>query len=101
MGTVARRHSGFIVVTAVVRREGKQFVSWCPELDIASCGNSEEEAEKNLGDALELYLNTLETEEEREKVFTERGIQVHFEDEPVVASNVHISQLRARVPTSV
>ncbi len=42
--------------TGVIRKEGKWYVAWCPELDIASQGRTIEEAIKNLKEAIELYL---------------------------------------------
>jgi predicted RNase H-like HicB family nuclease len=41
---------------ATVWREGKWFVSQCLELDIASQGDTEEEALANLKEAIELHL---------------------------------------------
>jgi predicted RNase H-like HicB family nuclease len=41
---------------ANVWREGKWYVSQCLELDIASQGDSEEEALANLKEALELHF---------------------------------------------
>lgn len=43
-------------VSAVVNKEDHIYVSWCPELDIASQGDSVEEAIENLKEAIELYL---------------------------------------------
>jgi len=79
--------AGYIAVEIVVVKEGKQYSSWCPELDIASCGNSPEEAVKNLSDALELYLNTLEEEGEQEQVFKEKDIRIVQEDEPIIPTS--------------
>jgi len=87
---------GYIAVELVITKEGKQYSSWSPQLDIASCGNSPEEAVKNLGDALELYLNTLEEEGEREQVFKERGVRIVSLDEPVIPTSF-ITQYRQRV----
>ena len=42
--------------SAVVQKEGKWYVSWCPELDIASQGETIEKAIENLKEAIELYL---------------------------------------------
>jgi predicted RNase H-like HicB family nuclease len=42
--------------STVVQKEGKWYVSWCPELDIASQGETIEEAIENLKEAIELYL---------------------------------------------
>jgi predicted RNase H-like HicB family nuclease len=40
----------------VIYREGKYYVSQCLNIDIASCGNTIEEALNNLKDAVELYF---------------------------------------------
>jgi len=42
--------------TAIINREENGYVSLCPELDIASQGNTVEEARNNLVEALELFL---------------------------------------------
>lgn len=45
-------------LTAIIEREGEGYVSFCPELDIASQGNTIEEARRNLREALELFFET-------------------------------------------
>jgi predicted RNase H-like HicB family nuclease len=50
-------------VTAIIEREGDGYVSLCPELDIASQGDSIEEARKNLQEAVELFFETASPEE--------------------------------------
>jgi len=42
--------------TAVVWKETEGYVSKCPELGVASCGDSFSEAVNNLREAVELYL---------------------------------------------
>jgi predicted RNase H-like HicB family nuclease len=42
--------------TAVVWKEEGGFVSKCPELGVASCGDTFEEAVMNLKEAVELYI---------------------------------------------
>ena len=49
--------------TAIIEREGDGFVALCPDLDIASQGNSIEEARSNLREALELFFETASPEE--------------------------------------
>jgi len=44
--------------TAIIEKEGTGYVSLCPELDIASQGNTIEEAKQNLIEALELFYET-------------------------------------------
>jgi predicted RNase H-like HicB family nuclease len=43
-------------LTGVFWHEGKLVVSKCPEIGIASCGTTVEEALANLREAVELYL---------------------------------------------
>ena len=45
-------------VTAIIEREDDGFVALCPELDIASEGESIEEARTNLIEALTLFFET-------------------------------------------
>jgi predicted RNase H-like HicB family nuclease len=42
--------------TAIIEKENGGFVSLCPELDIASQGNTVEEAKSNLQEAIELFF---------------------------------------------
>ncbi|MBU2100598.1 type II toxin-antitoxin system HicB family antitoxin [Candidatus Micrarchaeota archaeon] len=42
--------------SAVITREEKWFVSYCPELGVASQGKTKTTALKNLKEAVELYL---------------------------------------------
>ena len=90
----------YVAVEVVVTKEGNQYSSWSPEFDIASCGDSPEEAVKNLGDALELYLNTLKKEGEQERVFNERGIRIIHDDETVIPSSF-VTQYRQKLPAPV
>ena len=50
-------------LTAIIEREGDGYVSLCPELDIASQGDTTEEARANLIEALELFFETADTSE--------------------------------------
>lgn len=43
-------------LTAIIQREGNGFVSLCPELDVASQGDTIEAARENLREALELFF---------------------------------------------
>ena len=42
--------------TAIIEREDDTFVALCPELDIASQGETVSEARNNLREAIELFL---------------------------------------------
>ena len=43
-------------LTSIIWREEEGYVSKCPELGVASAGDTVEEALKNLREAVELYL---------------------------------------------
>jgi len=51
-----RRELVSMKFTAIINKEGRLYVSWCPELDIASQGKTVETALDNLREAIELYL---------------------------------------------
>jgi predicted RNase H-like HicB family nuclease len=49
--------------TAIIERENDGYVALCPELDIASQGDTIEAVRANLREALELFLETAASEE--------------------------------------
>ena len=57
--------------TAIIEREGDGYVSLCPELDIASQGESVEEARQNLVEALELFFEHASQSEIKERLHNE------------------------------
>jgi predicted RNase H-like HicB family nuclease len=57
--------------TAIIEREGDQYVALCPELDIASQGDTVEKARLNLKEALELFFETASPEEIHERLHNE------------------------------
>lgn len=65
-------------LTALVWKEGDQYVSKCPELEVASCGDTIEEALENLKEAVELYIaNAKELgvlDDELEAVFSRKFV---------------------------
>jgi len=54
--------------TAIIEREGDGYVVLCPELDIASQGNTVDEARGNLQEALKLFFETASEEEILERL---------------------------------
>lgn len=57
--------------TAIIEKEGDMYVALCPELDIASQGNSVEEASSNLKEAIELFLESASPSEVQERLHSE------------------------------
>jgi len=58
-------------LTAIIEREGNGYVSLCPELDIASQGDTIEQARDNLKEALELFFETASPEEIKQRLHGE------------------------------
>ena len=50
-------------LTAIVEREGDGYVALCPEVDVASQGDSVAEARDNLEELLTLFFETASAEE--------------------------------------
>ena len=57
--------------TAIVEKEGSGFVSLCPELDVASQGDTVEEATANLREAVSLFLECASKQEISERLHDE------------------------------
>ncbi|HEX9666221.1 MAG TPA: type II toxin-antitoxin system HicB family antitoxin [Thermodesulfobacteriota bacterium] len=57
--------------TAIIEREGDGYVALCPELDIASEGDTVEGARSNLVEAIELFLETAEPSEVQNRLRSE------------------------------
>ena len=58
-------------LTAIIEREGDGFVALCPELDIASQGETVDQSRKNLQEALELFFETASPEEIKSRLHEE------------------------------
>src|SRR5262245_37915875 len=61
--TEAKKREDLMKLPALIEREGDGYVSLCPELDIASQGDTIESARDNLREALELFFETASPEE--------------------------------------
>lgn len=71
--------------TAVIHEEGDGFVSLCPELDVASQGDTVEDALKNLKEAVEMFLEVASEEEiERRELHNIFVTQFEAEDRSLV-----------------
>lgn len=55
------------MLTAVLIRENDGFVALCPEIDVASQGNTVEEAKMNLKEAVELFFECASEQEINER----------------------------------
>jgi len=88
-------HTNFIELSVLVRKEGGQYASWCPELDVASCGDTIEEASENLRDAVDVFLSTLSEEGDFLQVLEEKGFS--FSGPSIVCERPFLSSLKTDV----
>ena len=58
-------------LTAIIEREGDGYVALCPELDVASQGDTIEEARANLIEALELFFEAASEQEVKDRLHEE------------------------------
>jgi predicted RNase H-like HicB family nuclease len=58
-------------LTAIIEREDDTYVALCPELDIASQGETVESARQNLIEALELFFETADPTEVSRRLHSE------------------------------
>ena len=65
--------------TAMIYRETDGYVALCPELDVASQGESVEEASANLREAVELFIESADPSEVEGRM---RGENSLFETGP-------------------
>jgi len=61
-------------LTAVISKEGDGFVALCPEVDVASQGETVEEAKSNLKEAVELFFECASPSEIEGRFATENFI---------------------------
>jgi predicted RNase H-like HicB family nuclease len=68
----------YLDLSVVVRKEGNQYSSWCPELDVASSGERIEQAHENLKEAITCFVETYSELGELDAMLKEKGIAVNF-----------------------
>ncbi len=61
-------------LTAVLIREDNGFVVLCPEVDVASQGDTVKEAKRNLHEAVELFFECASPQEVAERLSSESFI---------------------------
>ena len=81
-----------IEFVGIIFKEVKTYVSYCPELDVSSCGNTIDEARKNLKIAVNLFLEETEKMGTLEDILRESGYELiesnHWEAPRIVATEL-------------
>ena len=85
-----------VVLTGTVEKEGNQFVSICPELDIASFSDTVEDAFDMLEEALEVHLEALVDIGTLDLELRECGVTVR-EDAPCEGEEVTLSVVPGKI----
>ncbi len=78
VGRAINKKSGiFIILTNIFIEEDNGYVVKCPELGISTQGDTIEESEKNIEDAIYVFLNSIESIGLRDKIFKEKNIKIY------------------------
>ncbi len=86
-------------LTCLVKQDGTQYASLCVELDVASCGVTEEEALSGLRDAIDTYIEFMREEGLGDRVY--RPVPMNeLRDFLFAESNARAQRLKA-VPFEV
>ena len=64
-----------LTLTAVLEREGDGYVALCPEIDVASQGDTLDDARANLREAVELFLDTANSTEITGRFSSEKVVE--------------------------
>ena len=76
MTSIPETAGGYVVLTGYAEAEDDGFNAYCPELGVATCGDTVAEVLDGLADALAVYLEGLAEIGELERVFAARGVTV-------------------------
>ena len=87
---VEQKQICFILVTHKIIKENKSFYANCPELEISSQGDTVEEANKNLAEAVLCYLETIDELGIREEIFNQKNIVLHKISEKADNASIEI-----------
>ena len=69
-----------IRLTEEIWKEGNMYVSYCPELDVASCGEDVQQAKKNLLEAITINVEATKKIGTFERFLEECGLEQIEED---------------------
>ena len=84
----------YIKCTLSVTEEEGGFSSVCDALDIASCGDTLDEAIANLKDAIELTIEAMKEDGELQAFLREKGIKLKTYTRPTRPRRVNLSERR-------
>ena len=62
-------------LTAIIEREDDGYVALCPEIDVASQGDTIDEARQNLREAVELFFESASDAEVKQRLSGDRHVE--------------------------
>lgn len=92
------RRSKRLRLTGEVWREGRMYVSYCRELDLASCGRTVEEAWKNLHEVFQIFLEEAAKKGTLHELLEEAGLVA--KGETLERPEHFIGRIELPLPTS-
>ena len=88
----------YIIVTHVIKKEDDQYVATCPEFDVSSFGETVEEANDNLKEAISLYLEGIEELKVRDQIFKEKSITTYISQPKSIVNNYKFEKKLSNQP---
>lgn len=82
--------AGYVVLTGIVAAEDGGFNAYCPELGVATCGDTVEEVLDGLSDAIRVYLDDWDDPDDLERMLRENGVSVKTAPPPAATVPVFI-----------
>lgn len=69
-----------VYFNTLIWKEGSVYVSYCPQLDVSSCGDTVEEARQMLKEAVCLFIEGAEELGTLQEILEEAGFQLEMSD---------------------
>ena len=76
MTTLQNPPNGYIILTGYTEPETGGYNAYCPELGIASCADTAEQALDNLGDAIAVYLDDWDDSDDLYRMLQDSGLKI-------------------------
>ena len=73
-----------IIISEQIWKEGNMYTAYCPELDVGSCGETVAKAQKNLREALEIFIDETARMGTLEEILEEAGYDPTSADEILI-----------------
>lgn len=82
--------AGYVVLTGIVAAEDGGFNAYCPQLGVATCGDTVEEVLDGLADAIQVYLDDWDDPDDLARMLRENGVPIKTAPPPTASVPVSI-----------